>query len=96
MSERVRLIAWVLGLAVVAGACGRQDDGETGTRPAGEEARPGGREIKFRNVGPWEGLTKALDLPEELQGVGFMAPFLVLMGERQREYECVSELPHRS
>jgi glycosyltransferase involved in cell wall biosynthesis len=53
--------------------------GYTGTHPGDLEITngairdimqraPGGREIRFRNIGPHEGLAKALDLPLELQG----------------------------
>jgi glycosyltransferase involved in cell wall biosynthesis len=65
--------------------------GYTGTHPGDLEitsgaigdvmrAAPGGRDIRFRNVGPWEGLTKALDLPEQfhnrVQFTGWLEPAL--------------------
>ncbi len=78
--ENQRLIGWA---------------GYTGTHPGDLEitsgaigdvmdARPGGREIRFRNVGPLEGLIKALDLSEEFHArvefSGWLEPNLYRIG----------------
>lgn len=51
MSGRLRPVAWILGLAVLAGACGRRDDGESRARHPSEGARPSGRETGEAETG---------------------------------------------